>query len=43
MEFFLQPLGNGLVIGITYSLMAVGLTVSYGICDIINMTQGTFS
>jgi branched-chain amino acid transport system permease protein len=42
MELFLQQLVNGLVIGIIYSLVAVGLTVVYGIFDIINMTQGTF-
>ena len=42
MELFLQQLVNGLVIGIIYSLVAVGLTVIYGIFDIINMTQGTF-
>jgi branched-chain amino acid transport system permease protein len=42
MELFLQQLVNGLVIGIIYSLVAIGLTVIYGIFDIINMTQGTF-
>jgi branched-chain amino acid transport system permease protein len=41
MEIFLQQLANGLVIGIIYSLVAIGLTVVYGIFDIINMTQGT--
>ena len=35
-------MANGLVIGIIYSLVAIGLTVVYGIFDIINMTQGTF-
>jgi branched-chain amino acid transport system permease protein len=42
MELFLQQFVNGLVIGIIYSLVAIGLTVIYGIFDIINMTQGTF-
>jgi branched-chain amino acid transport system permease protein len=42
MEIFFQQLANGLVIGIIYSLVAIGLTVVYGIFDIINMTQGTF-
>jgi branched-chain amino acid transport system permease protein len=42
MELFLQQLVNGLIIGIIYSLVAIGLTVIYGIFDIINMAQGTF-
>jgi branched-chain amino acid transport system permease protein len=42
MELFLQQLVNGLVIGIIYSLVAIGLTVIYGIFDIINMAQGAF-
>jgi branched-chain amino acid transport system permease protein len=42
MDLFLQQLVNGLVIGIIYSLVAIGLTVIYGIFDIINMAQGTF-
>ncbi len=42
MELFFQQIVNGLVIGIIYSLVAIGLTVIYGIFDIINMTQGTF-
>jgi branched-chain amino acid transport system permease protein len=42
MELLLQQLVNGLVIGVIYSLVAIGLTVIYGIFDIINMAQGTF-
>jgi len=42
MDLFLQQFVNGLVIGIIYSLVAIGLTVIYGIFDIINMAQGTF-
>ncbi|MGD0625314.1 MAG: branched-chain amino acid ABC transporter permease [Thermodesulfobacteriota bacterium] len=42
MELFLQQLVNGLIIGIIYSLVAIGLTVIYGIFGILNMTQGTF-
>ena len=42
MELFFQQIANGLVIGVIYSLVAVGLTIIYGIFDIINMAQGTF-
>ena len=41
MELFVTQLANGLVIGMTYALVAVGLTPVYGIFHIINMTQGT--
>ena len=42
MELFFQQFVNGLITGIIYSLVAIGLTVIYGIFDIINMLQGTF-
>ena len=42
MDIFLQQIANGLLMGIIYSLVAIGLTVIYGIFHIINMVQGTF-
>ncbi|MBI3992657.1 MAG: branched-chain amino acid ABC transporter permease [Candidatus Lambdaproteobacteria bacterium] len=41
MELFVTQLANGLVIGMTYALVAIGLTLIYGIFHIINMTQGS--
>ncbi len=40
MDVFFEQAANGIVIGITYALVAVGLTLIYGILDIINMAQG---
>ena len=40
MELFLQQSANGLIVGMTYALVAIGLTLIYGIFHIINMTQG---
>lgn len=42
MLLFFQQLANGLIIGMNYSLVAIGLTIIFGILDIINMVQGTF-
>jgi len=36
----LQQLVNGLIIGATYGLMAVGLTMIFGMMDIINFAHG---
>lgn len=41
MDVFLEQAANGVVIGITYALVAVGLTLIYGILEVINMAQGT--
>ncbi len=40
MELFFQQAANGVVVGMTYALVAIGLTLIYGIFHIINMTQG---
>lgn len=39
---FLQQLLNGLTIGTTYSLVAVGFTLIYGILQLINFAHGSF-
>ena len=36
----LQQLANGLIIGATYGLMAVGLTMIFGMMDVINFAHG---
>lgn len=41
MDVFLEQAANGVVVGITYALVAVGLTLIYGIFEVINMAQGT--
>jgi len=40
-DVFLEQAANGVVIGITYALVAIGLTLIYGILEVINMAQGT--
>lgn len=40
MEQVLQTLANGLVIGGTYALMAVGLTLIFGYMDLVNFAHG---
>lgn len=45
MEFlsqFGQQLTNGLVIGVIYTLMAIGLTIAFGIMNVGNFAQGEF-
>ena len=37
---FIQQLVNGLIIGATYGLMAVGLTMIFGMMDVINFAHG---
>ncbi len=39
---FLQQLANGITIGMIYTLMAVGLTVIFGILRVGNFAQGEF-
>lgn len=36
----IQQLANGLIIGATYGLMAVGLTMIFGMMDVINFAHG---
>jgi branched-chain amino acid transport system permease protein len=39
---FLQQMTNGIVIGVVYSLMAIGLTIAFGIMNVGNFAQGEF-
>lgn len=39
---FAQQLTNGLVIGVIYTLMAIGLTIAFGIMNVGNFAQGEF-
>lgn len=41
-SLFLQQLANGVVIGAGYALLAVGLTLVFGILHIINFAHGEF-
>ena len=40
MELFLQQLTNGIVLGATYGLVALGYTMVYGIVQLINFAHG---
>lgn len=42
MEMFLQQLLNGLTVGSVYSLVALGLTLVYGILHVPNFAHGAF-
>ncbi len=42
MDIFLQQLFNGLVLASAYALVAVGLTLLFGILDIVNFAHGEF-
>lgn len=42
MEYFLQQVINGLSIGGIYTLIALGLTMIFGIMDIVNFAHGEF-
>lgn len=37
---FLQQLSNGLVVGSGYALMAIGLTMIFGLMDVVNFAHG---
>lgn len=39
---FLQQLVNGLSIGFTYALVAVGFTLVYGVLELVNFAHGSF-
>jgi branched-chain amino acid transport system permease protein len=41
-NFFFSQLINGLIIGIVYSLVAVGLSLIYGVMKIVNFAHGEF-
>ena len=38
--FFCQQLGNGLILGSAYALVAIGLTLVFGVLNVINLAQG---
>ncbi len=40
MERFLQQLINGLMLGSTYSLLAIGYTLVFGLLQMLNMAHG---
>ena len=40
LEFFLQQLGNGVILGSAYALVAIGLTLVFGVLGVINLAQG---
>ncbi|MAU48045.1 MULTISPECIES: branched-chain amino acid ABC transporter permease [Salipiger] len=42
MDLFLQYLANGIVVGSSYVLVAVGLTLIFGILGIVNFAHGEF-
>jgi branched-chain amino acid transport system permease protein len=40
LEFFLRQLANGIILGSAYSLVAIGLTLVFGVLRVINLAQG---
>jgi branched-chain amino acid transport system permease protein len=39
-QFFLRQIVNGIILGSTYSLVALGLTLVFGVLRVINLAQG---
>ena len=39
---FAQQLANGLVLGATYALFALGFTLMFGVLRVINLTYGFY-
>ncbi|MBC7716823.1 MAG: branched-chain amino acid ABC transporter permease [Pseudorhodobacter sp.] len=42
LEILLQTLASGVLIGLIYSLVAIGLTMIFGVMDIVNFAHGEF-
>jgi branched-chain amino acid transport system permease protein len=42
LEILLQTLASGLLIGLVYALVAIGLTIIFGVMDIVNFSHGEF-
>ena len=40
LEFLLRQIANGLILGSTYGLVALGLTLVFGVLGVINLAQG---
>lgn len=40
LDFFGQQLGNGIILGSAYALVAIGLTLVFGVLGVINLAQG---
>ena len=40
--FLIQLLVNGLVIGVIYALVAIGLSLIFGVLEIVNFAHGEF-
>ena len=40
MEYFVEQLGNGIVLGGVYALIALGYTLIYGVLQFLNLAHG---